>query len=398
MDFIKNDAEFRPDNFTGLLAFFKEREEKSQWYTDEDDMRADGVRFEPVSAEPICIPGNVLKLKNSRMPKFTASEEAYGEAMYCPEYGYSGSTQLIFVKGKLIPVGNSALRGVMNRAGLATEGWDKMVKYNPADLSEILNRLMKATKGNLCILEQDEMVRAVNSGRYAIYPHSKACQETMDWIKNERPDATFAAAYVCQDFTRWVVDLSKYTKEILGAYPTLTQQNFTPLLIVSAAHTGTSAVSLAPGLRVGGYPIPLSSSIDIVHKGSGTATERQDQMVDAVKQGFTEINTAFGAGAAEVENLRNIKVRNAPNALKRAMKSLGIPKEQGMEAVDAFTYIHSGGATAYDCYIGIADAVSFIIAKYPGDERKHIDAAAALMRSTKIRWAELGSIPGEFSW
>lgn len=396
--FMPDNSEFRADNINSLQDFFKEREDSSVWFTDDDNTRAEDIRFQPINAEPICIPVNVSKLRQSKMPKFTSSEEAYADTMDEPDYGYFGSSQMIFVNGNLYPVGNSAIKGLIDRAGIRAEGWEKLKKFNPSDLSEVLNRCMRATKGFVCVLAQDEKVRAVNSGRYAICPMSFVATTTDEWIKSERPQAIFDSSYVCHDYATWTIDLSHYTDEVLGQFPELKQNGFTPSLIVSLSNTGTASVSLRPALTINHKTFPLANSIDCTHIGKGSAAERTSQMRTTVKNNFMSVFPELQKSVEEIYKMRNTKVSNAYNALLRGMKSLGLPKEQAMESAEQFKFLYPASATAYDCYIAIVDVFTFVVRDNPMDYKKQFNVADAVGRSIKFDWAKLGNIPGEFSW
>lgn len=396
--FVPDDSEFRPDNLDSLQQFFVERELNSVWFTDEDNTRADDIRFQPINAEPICIPVNVSKLRQSKMPKFEATEEAYADTMDLPDYGYNGSSQLMFVNGNLYPVGNSAIKGLIERAGLKADGWVKLKKFNPGDLSEVLNRCMKASTGYVCVLAQDEKVRAINSGRYAICPMSFVAKATDDWVKAERPKANFLNSYVCHDFASWTIDLSAYTDEVLGQFPELKSNGFVPALIVSLSNSGTASVSLRPALMINNLAFPLANSIDCAHIGKGGASERTSQMKTTVKNNFAFVFSELQKSAEEINKMRSINVSNAYNALLRGMKALGVPKEQGMEAAEQFQFLYPGSATAYDCYIAIVDTFTFVVRDNPKDYKKQFSVADAVARAGKFDWMKLGNIPGEFSW
>ena len=100
MFFVHDNSEFSCNNFDELKGFLQEREKGASWLTDEDGVSADSIRFQPVFAEPICVPAEVNKLKQSTTVKFSASEDAYADTMFAPDAGYEGSSQMVFVKGR----------------------------------------------------------------------------------------------------------------------------------------------------------------------------------------------------------------------------------------------------------------------------------------------------------
>lgn len=397
MKFICDKSEFIADNLESLKTFIEEREANSVWFTDEDNTRADSIRFRPIFSEPICIPAEVEKLKRSPMPKFTASEDAYADSMDCPEQGYEGTSQLMYVNGTLWPVGQSAVRSILERAGVKWEGWDKLKKFNPQSLSNALNLFLEATKGSACVLVQDEKVRAVNSGRYAICPATFVVEETERWIQDERPHAHFEKGYVNHDFTVWRINLRAYTGEVLGSFPSLISSGFTPAVQICLSHTGTSSVSLKPCLMLNGLIFPLSQSIDCPHIAKGTSSERTAQMKSSVRENFNKIFPSLNEAMVNIEKLDSIKLSNAYNALLRAMKSLGIPKVQGMEAAEQFHQIYPDTATAYDCFLAIVDAYNYVSRDFAKDFRKQFDVADSVGRAANLKWSDL-DIPGDFSW
>lgn len=216
--FVPDNAEFRTTDQGKLKAFLEEREASAIWYTDEMNCKADKVRFEPIFAEPIAVGANVDKLKSHKIPVFTASEEAYADTMDAPEVGCYGTTQMLCVNGNLHPVGDSAISGIVERAGMKAEGWEKLKKFNPATLSEVLNDFMKATPGFLTILVEDEKVRAVNSGRYAICPMTSVLESMSTWVKREYPKAVFLSAYANHSYTTWTLNLEAYTDDVFGHF------------------------------------------------------------------------------------------------------------------------------------------------------------------------------------
>lgn len=401
--FIRDDSQFNTVNLTELQTFLKEREENSQWYTDEEGTKANIIRCRPVFDEPICVPANVSKLKASKVQKFTASEEAYADTMNAPDYGYNGSTQLMLINNRdLVPVGNSAIKGLIGRAGLEQAGWEKMKKGNPQDLSEVINNLFKHTKGHLSILVQDEKVRAVNGGKYAICPMTFVAEETANWMATNYPKAKFISGHVNHYYSRWTVDLSEYSNDIFANFPDLKAAGFEPVLIVQTSNIGASSVSLKPGFKLQQYIFPLSTAIDCTHKVAGkTATERTENIKSIVKENFTQVFPIIEKNLKEVDKLRNIPVQYGYNAVLRGMKEvLHVPKLQGLEAAEQFKFLNGeGSCSAYDCYMAVVDAYAFIVRDYPKDTHKQFEAAEMVARAIKnVDWAEKGKYPGDYSW
>ena len=396
---ILDNAEFFTSEPQELKDFFQEREESAIWYSDETNCRADDIRFQPIFDEPICVPAEVNKLKAAKTVKFDSSEEAYADTMYAPDFGYYGSTQMMFVGGHLYPVGISAIKGMTERAGIKVEGWDKLRKANPSDLSDVLGKFMKATDGYLTVLVEDEKVRAVNSGRYAACPASTVLNAVNQWIDNEYPHAKFVNAYANHDYAIWRIDLEKYTDDVLGAFPELKNNGFVPAMTVSLSHTGTSSVSFTPCLRVGDIYFPICEGINTPHIAKGKFSERMAAMESAVKTNLFSVFPKISEVSKRIDSMRNINVSNAYNALLRGMKSLGLPKIQAMEAAEQFKQLFGSTASAYDIYMAVVDTLAYVTRDFPNDYRKQVSVAKSMERAVVgIDWAKLGNIPGDFSW
>ena len=396
---ISDNAEFTTNNIDELISFLREREATGRWFTDEDGCAVNGIRFTPIYPEPICVPAEVQRLKASSTNKFTSSEEAYADTMYCPQNGYYGSSQMMLVKGRLYPVGNSAIRGILARSGLGADGFEKLQENDPNGLSDVLNILLKNTDSNATVLVQDEKIRAVNGGKYAICPISFVAETTKQWMESERPNAEFVLGYFSHDYAWWQVSLEKYTDEIFANFMELKNAGFVPALLVKMSNTGKNAVSLNIALKSNNLVFPVGNDIAVVHKAKGTASERTLQMQDAVKANFASVFSELQKGFDEISRMKKITVNNAYNALLRGMKELKLPKVQAMEAAMDFEVMFgTGSCTAYDCFLTVTEALSYVSRDFPNNHRKLFECAESVARASSIRWDKHGEIPGNFSW
>ncbi len=397
--FIKDDAEMKADNMQQLLDFLAERESNAQWITDDDELKANTIRFRAINDEPILVSTRVAELKSSKFPRFEASEDAYVDTMFSPEYGYTGTTQMVFVKGKLYPIGQSAVKGLLARAGLGADGYERLKGYSPESLSAVLNLLMEAIseKNSACVLVQDEKVRAINSGRYAICPTSYVAQATQDWMLYDYPLARFVSGYVCHDYATWTVDLEAYTNDILGGFPDLISSGFTPALVVITSNTAQSSVSLKPALMLNGNVFQLAYTIDCPHVAGGNCAERTQNMEKEVLENFDAVFSVLFKSAEQIAAMGTMTISNAYNALLRCMHKLKLPKQQGMEAAEQFKFLYPASASAYDCLMAVVDACSYIIRDNPNNQRKQFEAAGIVGRAAMMDWKKF-DIAGDFSW
>lgn len=399
VNMVPDSAEFYTTEPQELQEFLEEREKNAVWLADEDNCRADNVRFRPIFAEPICIPNEVSRLRQSNVIKFDASEEAYADTMYAPDANYEGTSQLMFINGHIYPVGASAINGITERAGIKFDGWDKLRRANPQDLSDVLGKLMKATEGYLTVLVEDEKVRAVNSGRYAACPATSVLNSVNRWLNDSYPNASFVKAYANHDYVVWHLNFAAYTDEIFGQFPELKNAGFTPAVAVQLSHTGTSSVWYTPCLYNSGIYFPICEGIGIPHIAKGTFSERMKAMEESVEKNLKSVFPKMSEVVKRLDAMRTLKVQNAYNALLRGMKALQIPKKQGMEAAEIFEALYGENATAYDIYIAVVDAFTYVLRDFPNDYRKQFAVAKSLERAIMgVDWVRLGEIPGSFSW
>lgn len=401
MNFVLDDAEFCTKSLDEIAQFLKDRENTAIWHT--DDCGLADIRFSPIDSEPLLAAGKLASLRSAPAMKFSASDEAYSDSIFAPSCGYFGSSQLLRVKGNLYPVGDSAIRGITRKLGLYDVHWNRMREFSPAKLSENLNNALDAfgNNGSKCtILVEDEKVRAFNGPNYAICPMTDVMDMMQAWIRRQCPDAKFVIAYANHNIVKWTVDLSAYTKQILKGFPELIANNFTPAFSMRLSHTGDSSVAIIPSLVAGNVYFPISKGLNVEHtKRGGSAAERSDAMKEAVQKSFDGIFPDIEKAAQEIENLHKITVENSHTAVLRGMKSLGMPKAQCIEAAELFASIFPEKATAYDCYMAVVDAYTFVTRDFPDDYRRQFAAADAVGRAiVVIDWEKLGKDVSPFNW
>lgn len=401
MNFVLDSAEFCSKDLNELFDFLKERENTAIWFA--DDCHLSDIRFSPIDSKPLLAAGKLSSLRSAPATKFSASDEAYSDSIYSPSCGYNGSSQLLRVKGGIHPVGESAIRGITRKLGLYDMHWNRMREFSPAKLSENLNNALDAfgDNGAKCtILVEDEKVRAFNGPNYAICPMTDVMNMMKDWMANQCPNARFVSAYANHNIVKWTIDLSAYAKQILKGFPELISNNFTPAFSMRLSHTGDSSVAIIPSLMAGNVYFPISKGMNVEHtKKGGSAAERTEAMKEAVKKSFDGIFPDIEKAAKEIEELKHITVENSHTAVLRGMKLLGMPRSQCVEAGELFASIFPEKSTAYDCYMCVVDAYTFVTRDFPDDYRRQFAAADAVGRAIAvIDWERLGKEVGFFAW
>lgn len=400
-EFIRDNAEFKTDDFAQMVSFLAKQEQKEnyKWFTENENLYINDIHFHPVIPEPLMSGCHIENLERNTLAKYKSSEEAFTSSMYCPTYGLEGSSQLMEFDGMLYPVGVSAIKGVLERAGIKGEGYNKLMEYDPMELSKVLNSFFKASKGTVCVLVQDEKVRAVNSSRYGICPILFVAETTIDWIQQNYPNAQITKAYTSHEFSAWTVDLSAYTDDILAGADELKKEGFTPAVVIQTSNTLSSSVTIKPSLIRRGITYPVGMPIACPHLGRGNAEERSMQVKESVVNNFGMAYAKVQDAAHRMQTLKKVVVKNSYYALLRAMKSVGMPKIQGMEAAEIFQQMYYGRpTTALECYLAIADAFAFVVRDNPDNIRKQFEVGECVTKAMRIDWEKLGNIPGEFSW
>lgn len=402
-NFIDDVSEYHTsDSIENMIEFLQERERNWHWFVD-GFVHSDTIEFFPICKDAQKAEEEIEKLKSIENVMFVPDKEEYINSIFNEENYRCGSGQLIRIGNTIYPVGNSAIRGIISRAGLTQDGYGKLQKYNLQSLSEVLNTLFKATNKPAVILMQDRKIRAFHSERYAICPMSDVLLHTKNWIDTTMPNATFVEGYYNHNFCRIVISLSAYQKEILKSFPVLIRSGFSPALIITMSNTGSSCISLKSALedKNNRCIFPLNSSLDIIHVGRChfTAQERTEELKSKLQENYGKLFQNMKKGLDTIAKLQQITVTNAYNALLRGLKELRIPKEYGMESATVFKDIfETGESTAYDCFLAVTDCFLAFAKEYPNNYIKQYEMADIIARASEINWKRLGDIKGDFSW
>ena len=287
-----------------------------------------------------------------------------------------------------LPVGQSAVKSILDRTGLAINGFEKLLGHNREDLASCLNLLLGASRGSATIKVADKKVRAVHSARYSIIGGHRVYELAKEYFDKQWPNATFERAYWSHEINSVLWDLSAYTQAFCSV--PLGGRKFTPALFVRSSDIAVSAVRLIPALKVQGQMIPLARAISTTHIG--------DEIEERVQNSFNQILTMFQDAQKDLQRLELVSLKCGYTTLLRVLKSVQMPKRQALEAADIFRQMYgTGSATAFEAYMSISDAYSFVVRDSPKNEARQFEAADAAARAIRADWEGL-DLPGDFNW
>lgn len=315
----------------------------------------------------------------------------------------NGGTGLMLQMGnQVFPIGQSALSGLADRAGLTHDGLNRHYPEGASAVADVLNRQFMQGKSGACIIVNCDKVRAVNGPSYAVGQLSDIL-DMYEVFVAQFPQAQTKRCFISHDFIKWEVDLSAHADTLL-ANTALSKNGFVPALRFITSNTGKAAFQAIPMLKRANSNvfIPLcmpNGVLRVRHMAKGNYTERTNALMNKILQAFECVIAALDNRSRDFEKLKTINVDNAYNAVLRVMAEVGIPKKQGMEAAKAFQgmYPAPDAATAYDCMLAIINAYAFYVRDNAQNERGQMNVSFAVGAAMGISWPEY-SIPGEFSW
>lgn len=375
--FVNDSSEKQFDDRSEMMDFVGERESKTIWLVEPaDELKYVGLLDEPLFA-PI------------RADEMGVSEDAILDTM-------SGSRLVLETSVGKKPVGISAIMSINDRVGWKADGYKKLSNYNPLKLAEALNLFVEASSGNVNIKISDEKVRAVHSSAYSFISTKSLLNAVFKYFDDKWPQFSFAHGYYSHEFFRVELDLSAYrdtffSKLPLAASGTNLLATAEPAFIMSSSDIATSAVQLIPALALGGGTfVPLGTPIGVEHKG--------DDIEGRVAGKLDMLLAYFQERAENLQELENVRVVYARNALKRLLKESQIPKKCGLEAVEAFeTMFGNEPATALDVYFAVVDAYSNVARTFAENKKKVFSAADCVVRASHARWSDY-DLPGEVDY
>ncbi|MEG1925944.1 MAG: hypothetical protein RR415_09360 [Ruthenibacterium sp.] len=372
--FVCDSAEKTSTDKVDFFSFVRKRDEDSVWL----DANLSTLKFKGMENVPMFVP---MLAQGMNVNKETVSDTLVGTALtlLVPEAG-----------GKVFPVGTSAVKSILDRTGLGTSGYERLSKRDRRGLEDVLNILSASNAGTGKIKVADEKVRAIHSGRYASISASEIADMADDYFKQNWPNAMFEHGYYSHELVQWVWNLSQYQAQFMSILPAGVLCNFEPMLVIESSDIALSAVSVRPCLKNGRSVIPMTRKIATTHIGGENICQR-------VEASFEAIYATFQQALSNVNNLKDVHVRNGKNALLRVLKKNGMPKEQSYEAADIYEQMFgSGSSNALDIYLAVCDAYAFVC-RDTSSQKKCFDAADATSRVIYTRWADV-DLPGNFDW
>lgn len=367
MNFVYDAAErvFNSGDFNEMKAFVEERERATEWLT----CSFKDTRFSALHDEPLFAPVYANKIG--------CSADSVEDTMT-----NVGLTMVI--NDSTIPVGLTAVKTILDRAGLEMKGFKNLKNYNLEELAHVLNLLAKSSQQKATVKISDEKIRAVHSDKYCVMTSQTLLEIACDYFNSEWEKHTFYAGYYSHEQFRMCFDLAAYKDVFMQKLKDnkyLSQA--TPVLMVVSSDVARNAVTLIPAMRIGNVCTPLSydKNIFIPHTG-------QD-IDEKVANAFSRILVFFQDACSDVAALDEIVLKHPLNALKRVFKENGMPKSCALKAIEVFVEsfdLNNEKITALDVYSAVSDAYSFVLRDFPKDSSKIFEAADCVSRVPRVDW------------
>lgn len=370
-------------------------------YTHDEDMQAAGIGIDPIQKNLKVVSVMDAPLHVAQM---AANMKADVEAVLSTMKSHGGTGLALKMDGgRIIPIGWSAIEGLSTRAGFTRNGFERHWKKSEEDAATELNGQFKNSSEGVSIIENCNKIRAMNSEKFAYGKLSDIAKVFEAFWKKTYPKATVQNMYISHTTTTWELNLSAYKDQILKGFNTLYQGGYYPVLQFASSNTASSAFRIIPALALSGHSgvtVPMCDSekgLRVVHTGSGNYTERVNGLMHSIVESFKQSDTMMNNAAKNIDSLQNVQVKNAYNALLRAMANLDIAKKAGHEAAENFKSLYGKNpATAFDCFLAIANAYAFVVRDNPNNVALQFKTALKVGRAAGMDWQYLGNIPGDY--
>lgn len=157
---------------------------------------------------------------------------------------------------------------------------------------------------------------------------------------------------------------------------------------VRTSDAGYSSIALGSDLRMGNKIIPMMSDIAIPHRASKKKdlTLCRKEFEENFDEALTQTEKVFTNSIAQANELVKIKLAHPQGAARKIAKTMGLPKQAALEAIEGFT-----GDTAWGLYLVLCDCI-----KNDDDTQKRIKTIGNVAKILGIKnWSKYDQ---EFEW
>lgn len=375
--------------------------EKSEFvYTHDEDMQACNIGFDPVQPNlRVEVVDDSPILAGSLAQTMQCSPDAVLSTMRSE----NGTGLALKIGNRKVPIGFSAISGMNDCAGLKPNGFYRNWHISTQAAAERYNEQFGAGKNGVTIIERCEKVRAMCSARFAYGKYSDILDIFEKFWHGKFPKGTVQNMYLSHSTLRWQLSLAPYKAEIFKAFPELLKSGYSMVLQFATSNTADSAFRIMPGLQRtnGGVVAPLcrqEDAVRICHTAKGNFGERVNTLMENILRSFDRTEGIMLDASQRMDDMKKLIIKNPYNAILRVMDECGVAKKQGMEAATNFE--NSNGdkaASAFDCFVVIMNAYSFICRDNPQNQDLQFGASLNVGKAAMLNWSAY-DIPGKYAW
>lgn len=333
--------EFMTDDYADFKNEVNSFEKDSEWIEGVRSSRLKINSFEPVEtpilAASLGIDANVIfdTAENSKLYL------KYGEDSYM--------------------VRDTAVKSLTETAKISGSALGRIPTF---DLAEVLNRCLKAAKGDSIMLKRGDKVCACLSDSYKIMPISELINITEKVLTEKFGELKFVRGENNYTYTTALWELPEVQDELLDKYDasvkqhsrSLHEHNFMPAVRFLTSDIGMYAASLFPEFRMkNGAYVRINSGIKVEHKSGGGSDRLEvfESNAHTIFAKFCDLSKTMAAMA-------NCCISYPLNALVGICKKASIPKRLASDAYEEIERFCAGGRSCYmdDIYLSIAGSVA----------------------------------------
>lgn len=369
-------------------------------YTHDEDMQACNIGFDPIQPN---LHVEVVEDSPIMAGSLAQTMQCSPDAVLSTMRSEDGTGLALKIGKRLVPIGFSAISGMNDCAGLKPNGFYRNWHASSQAAADRYNQQFANGKSGVTIIERSEKVRAMCSARFAYGKYSDILDIFEKFWHGKFPKGTVQNMYLSHSTMRWQLSLAPYKAEIFRGFPELLKSGYNMVLMFATSNTADSAFRIMPAFQFmnSGAVVPLcrqEDAVRICHTAKGNFAERVETLMSNILASFDRTEGIMLDASQRMEELKKLVISNPYNTILRVMDECGVAKKQGMEAATNFE--NSNGnkpASAFDCFVVIMNAYSFVCRDNPQNQDVQFSASLNVGKAAMLNWAAY-DIPGKYTW
>lgn len=369
-------------------------------YTHDEDVQACNIGFDPIQPN---LKVEAIDDSPIMVGTMAKSMQCSPDAVLSTMRSKNGTGLALKIGNRKVPIGFSAITGMNDCAGLKPNGFSRNWKASSQAAAERYNQQFSFGSAGVTVIERSEKIRAMCSARFAYGKFSDILDIFENFWHGKFPNATVQNMYLSHTVLRWQLNLQPYKAQIFKGFPELLKSGYNMTLMFATSNTADSAFRIMPGFQNlnGDLVVPLcrqEDAVRICHTAKGNFGERVDSLMENILHSFDRTSGILMDAAQRMEDMKRVIIKNPYYAILRVMDECGFSKKQGMEAATNFE--NSNGhkpASAFDCFVVIMNAYSFVCRDNPQNQDVQFNASLNVGKAAMLNWAQY-DIPGKFAW